>query len=53
MLEASGIEVIDLGIDVAPETIVAAAKEHGVKIVAPERCFDTCHRFHESDGRGV
>jgi dimethylamine corrinoid protein len=34
MLEANGIEVIDLGIDVAPETIVAAVKENNVKVIA-------------------
>ena len=34
MLEVSGFDVIDLGIDVAPERIVEAVKEHGVKIVA-------------------
>jgi len=33
MLEAGGFEVIDLGIDVAPETIVKAAIENDVKIV--------------------
>jgi len=33
MMEAAGFEVIDLGIDVAPEAIVAATKEHGAKIV--------------------
>lgn len=34
MLEAAGFEVLDLGIDVAPETIVAALKESGAKILA-------------------
>ena len=34
MLEANGFEVIDLGIDVSPETVAAKAKEEGVKIVA-------------------
>lgn len=34
MLEAGGFDVIDLGIDVAPERIVAAVKENGIKIVA-------------------
>ena len=34
MLEASGFEVIDLGIDVAAETIVEAAKPNNVKIIA-------------------
>lgn len=34
MLEANGFEVIDLGIDVAPEKIVEAAKENDIHIVA-------------------
>jgi dimethylamine corrinoid protein len=33
MLEAGGIEVIDLGVDVAPETIVKAVKDQGVKVI--------------------
>ena len=34
MLEASGFTIIDLGIDVKPETILSTAKEQGIKIVA-------------------
>ena len=34
MLEAAGFDVIDLGIDVPVEKIVATVKEHGLKIVA-------------------
>ena len=34
MLEAGGFEVVDLGIDVAPATIVKAAQDNGIKIVA-------------------
>lgn len=34
MLEANGFEVIDLGIDVAPETIVQSAKDNNIKIIA-------------------
>lgn len=34
MLEAAGFDVIDLGIDVAPEKVVGAVRESGVKIVA-------------------
>ncbi len=34
MLEAGGFEVIDLGIDVAPETIVKASMDNDIKIVA-------------------
>ena len=34
MLEASGFEVLDLGIDVAPETIVETAKKEGIHIIA-------------------
>ena len=33
MLEAAGFEVLDLGIEVAPETIVDALKESGAKIL--------------------
>lgn len=33
MLEANGFEVIDLGIDTAPDLIVENVKEHGLKIV--------------------
>lgn len=34
MLEASGFDVIDLGIDVAPEKIIETCKAEGIKIVA-------------------
>ena len=34
MLEAAGFDVLDLGIDVAPETVVEAARNEGIKIVA-------------------
>lgn len=34
MLEAGGFDVLDLGIDVAPETIVNTAKTENIKIVA-------------------
>ena len=34
MLEGKGIEVIDLGVDVAPETFVQTAKEQGCQIIA-------------------
>ena len=34
MLEAAGFDVIDLGIDVAPEKVVETVRESGVKIVA-------------------
>ncbi|MCL2137160.1 MAG: cobalamin-dependent protein [Coriobacteriia bacterium] len=34
MLDAAGFEVIDLGIDVAPEAVVEAAKDQDVGIVA-------------------
>lgn len=34
MLEASGFDVLDLGIDVAPETIVETAQKENIKIVA-------------------
>ena len=34
MLEANGFDVLDLGIDVAPETIVERARAENIKIVA-------------------
>ncbi len=34
MLEGHGLEVIDLGVDVAPEAFVAAVKEHNADIIA-------------------
>lgn len=34
MLEANGFEVLDLGIDVPPETIVETAKRENIRIVA-------------------
>ena len=34
MKEGKGLEVIDLGVDVAPEAYVAAAKEHGAGVIA-------------------
>jgi 5-methyltetrahydrofolate--homocysteine methyltransferase len=34
MLEGHGLEVIDLGVDVAPEAFVAAVKEHSANIIA-------------------
>ena len=34
MLEGKGLEVIDLGVDVAPEAFVQAAVEHGCQIIA-------------------
>lgn len=34
MMEGKGLEVIDLGVDVAPEQFVAAAKEHNADIIS-------------------
>lgn len=34
MMEGKGLEVIDLGVDVAPETYIAAAKEHDAGVIA-------------------
>ena len=34
MMEGHGLEVIDLGVDVAPEAFVTAAKENGADIIA-------------------
>ncbi|MDR1204659.1 MAG: cobalamin-dependent protein [Peptococcaceae bacterium] len=34
MLEAAGFDVLDLGIDVSPETVLETAKAEGVRIIA-------------------
>ncbi len=34
MLEGGGFEVVDLGVDVSPETFIAKAKETGAQIIA-------------------
>ena len=34
MMEGKGLEVVDLGVDVAPEVFVSAAKENGANIIA-------------------
>ena len=34
LLEAGGIEVLDLGVDVTPETIISAIKENGINVLA-------------------
>ena len=34
MMEGQGLDVIDLGVDVAPEAFVAAAKEHNADLIA-------------------
>lgn len=49
MSEAAGFEVIDLGIDVAPELFVKTAKENQGCIIGNERCFDPGHRCHEGN----
>jgi 5-methyltetrahydrofolate--homocysteine methyltransferase len=41
MLEGGGYEVIDLGVNAAPEKFVAAVKEHNVKIVAMSALLTT------------
>ena len=41
MLSASGFEVHDLGVDVAPEAFVEAAKEHGADIVGVSALLTT------------
>lgn len=33
MLEGKGLEVVDLGVDVAPDAFVTAAKENGAKVI--------------------
>lgn len=41
MLESSGFEVVNVGIDVAPEKFLEAAKESGAKIVAMSALLTT------------
>ena len=41
MLEGAGFEVIDLGVDVAPETFVESVREHGVQIVCMSALLTT------------
>ncbi len=41
MMEGVGLEVIDLGTDVAPEAFVLAAKENGVQIIAMSALLTT------------
>jgi 5-methyltetrahydrofolate--homocysteine methyltransferase len=41
MLEGGGYEVIDLGVNAAPEKFVAAVKEHNVKLVAMSALLTT------------
>ena len=41
MLEGSGFEVIDLGVDVPPDKFTAAAKEHGASLVAMSALLTT------------
>lgn len=56
MLEAGGLEVLDLGIDVAPEDIVKEAKENGISIIglsgvltlAIDSMKDTVEAFKEA-----
>jgi 5-methyltetrahydrofolate--homocysteine methyltransferase len=41
MLEGGGLQVVDVGIDVAPEKFVAAAKENGAQLVAMSALLTT------------
>ena len=42
MMEGCGLEVIDLGVDVAPETFVQTAKERGCDVIACSSLLTTC-----------
>ena len=42
MMEGCGLEVIDLGVDVAPETFVQTAKEQNCNIIACSSLLTTC-----------
>jgi 5-methyltetrahydrofolate--homocysteine methyltransferase len=49
MIEAKGIEVIDLGINCAPEKIVSAVKETGAKVLCLSSLLpNTMHVFGET-----
>jgi 5-methyltetrahydrofolate--homocysteine methyltransferase len=41
MLEGGGFEVIDLGVDIAPEKFVSQAKESGANIIAVSALLTT------------
>jgi 5-methyltetrahydrofolate--homocysteine methyltransferase len=41
MLEGSGVTVVDLGVDVAPEAFAAAAKAHAAQVVAVSALLTT------------
>ena len=41
MLEGGGFEVVDVGIDVPPEKFIAAAQEHGAKIIGMSALLTT------------
>ena len=42
MLEGKGMEVVDLGTDVSPETFIATAKEQNCNIIACSSLLTTC-----------
>ena len=42
MMEGSGLEVIDLGVDVSPETFIATAKERSCGVIACSSLLTTC-----------
>lgn len=45
MLRGTGIEVIDLGVDVSPEGFVEAVKEHGVRLMGMSSLLGTSMPF--------
>jgi methanogenic corrinoid protein MtbC1 len=42
MMEGCGLEVIDLGVDVSPETFIATAKERNCDVIACSSLLTTC-----------
>ncbi len=60
LLEAGGFDVLDLGTDVAPETVVETAKREGIRIIvlsgvltmALESMADTVKAFESAGMRG-
>ncbi len=41
MLESAGFQIVDLGVDVPPEKVVAAVREHGANVVAMSALLTT------------
>jgi methanogenic corrinoid protein MtbC1 len=49
MMEGKGLEVVDLGTDVAPETYVQTAVEQGCQIICPRHLSQLRQQHHPDD----